>query len=199
MTPADTIPGLPAAALVFPLLVGAALLVSGAAALLRTAGRRPAQRRGDATRALALALSRGRLDPAHPSSRIVQAGLQIVVGCLLLLAAGPAYTTAALIAAGLCALSLAAALRVFILGEEDTPAAPAPVAAASALLAFATAAAAQGILGFTGIPAYLLRFDPRDLTWAAALVGVLAACSLLQFARSAAPTPPATPPARRHA
>ncbi|PPF69818.1 hypothetical protein C5C18_01860 [Rathayibacter tritici] len=198
MTPADAAPGLPAAALVFPLLVGAALLVSGAAALLRTPGRRPARRRSGATRALALALGGGRPVPAHPTSRIARAGLQIVVGCLLLLAAGPAYTTAALIAAGLCALSLAAALRGFVLGGEDTPAAPAPVAAASALLAFATAAAAQGILGFTGIPAQLLRFDPQDLSWAAALVGVLAACTLLQLARSATPAPPVEPGAGRH-
>ncbi|PPI25901.1 hypothetical protein [Rathayibacter sp. AY1B5] len=111
---------------------------------------------------------------------------------IALLAAGPAYTAAALVAAALCALALARAVRRFAQDPEGDPPTPAAVAATAALLAFATVAAAQGILGFTGVPAHLRGFDQQDLSWAAALVGVVAACGLLQLAGRAAE--PATAP-----
>lgn len=197
-TASETI--LPTASLVFPLLVGAALVASGAGAalvVLRDPERRTILQRSAVLRArtdLAVALGATRAQRGPESRVLIFAALRIVVGVLLLVTAGPAYTTAAMVAVALCALALAGALRAFARTSEDPAPSPAAVAAAAALLAFATASAAQGILGFTGIPAQFMRLDQRDLNWAAALIGVLAACSLLQLARR---NPAPEPGARR--
>ncbi|AZZ56509.1 hypothetical protein [Rathayibacter iranicus] len=183
----DTI--LPTAALVFPLLVGAALVASGAGAafvVLRDPERRTVLQRSAVLRArtdLAIALGNARAQRGPVPRILILAALRIVAGVLLLVTAGPAYTTAAMVAVALCAFGLAGALRAFASTSVEPAPSPAAVAAAAALLAFATASTAQGILGFTGIPAQLMRLDQRDLNWAAALVGVLAACTLLQLAR----------------
>jgi hypothetical protein len=186
MTPADAAPALPAAALVFPLLVGVALLASGATALLRAAGPHGVRRRLEESRARAAALGGGPGARGCSAPGVLPACLRVVVGALLLSAAGPAYTAAALVAAALCALALAHAVRRFAQDSEGDPPTPAAVAATAAMLAFATVAAAQGILGFTGVPAHVREFDQQDLSWAAALVGVVAACGLLQLAGRAA-------------
>ncbi|PPG65805.1 hypothetical protein C5C59_16910, partial [Rathayibacter sp. AY1F4] len=162
------------------------LLASGATALLRAAGPRGVRRRLEESRALAAALGGGPGARGCSAPGVLPACLRVVVGALLLLAAGPAYTAAALVAAALCALALAHAVRRFAQGSEDDPPVCAAVAATAALLAFATVAAAQGILGFTGVPAHLREFDQQDLSWTAALVGVVAACGLLQLAGRAA-------------
>ncbi|KZX21983.1 hypothetical protein [Rathayibacter tanaceti] len=202
MTPAAPEAILPAAALVFPLLVGAALLVSGiitVRSVLRGSERGTSPRGTSAARARSvLAAGLGDAGLARGPA-IALAALRIAAGALLLVSSGPTYTAAALVAALLCALALLGALRAFAQAPEEEAQTPATVAAAAALLAFATAAAAQGILGFTGVPAHLGLFDHRDLSWAAALVGVLAACSLLQLAGRV--RGPATPPGqsvRRH-
>ncbi|KQQ05976.1 MULTISPECIES: hypothetical protein [unclassified Rathayibacter] len=152
MPPAAPETLIPVTALVFPLTVGLALLVGGIAAL-----RSPARGGG----------------PLPPS-------LRIATGAALLLAGGAAFTVAALGAVALCTTALVVAFSTY--GRTRAPSAGAArLAGAAALLTFATVTALEGLLGFGGVAAHLSRFDLRDLSWAAALLGVLAVSSLLQL------------------
>ncbi|WKK72680.1 hypothetical protein Q0F99_07045 [Rathayibacter oskolensis] len=144
---------LPATALVLPLLLGVSLLVGGVAGLL---------------------------PPGRPGGPLLP-WLRIAVGAALILSDGEAFIVAAFAAVLLCSAALAAAFGSYGRAAE-APTGAARLAGAAALATVAAISAVEGLLGFDGVTAHFSRFDLRDLSWAAALVGVLAVSSLLQLA-----------------
>ncbi|MWV58772.1 hypothetical protein [Rathayibacter sp. VKM Ac-2754] len=104
--------------------------------------------------------------------------LRVATGVVLLVSSGAVFTIAALGAVALCVAALVAALDAF---GRDSDLGAARLAGAAALLTVAVVTAIEGLLGVGGIAEHLARFELRDLSWAAALVGVLAVCSLLQL------------------
>lgn len=165
---------LPAAALVFPLLVAIALLASGGSTLLGT-------RRGPT-----------RADGAADGGSLLP-WIRIACGLVLLVSSGAAFSVGALLAVALCASALWSALTAY--SRRSHQGAATRVAGAAALLAFAAVTAAEGLLGYEGVAPQLSGFELRDLSWAAATIGVLVVSILLQLGR--ADTPPAAPIASR--
>lgn len=159
MPPDPALSPLPAAALVFPLVIGATLIASGRGALL-------ADRRGtDHTEALL-------------------SWLRIACGLVLLGSSGAVFQVCAVAALVLSASSLRTALIDY--SRLSAQGSATRVAATAALLAFAAATVASGLLGYNGISAQLARFDLNDLSWVGAMIGVLAVSGLLQLGRSTA-------------
>jgi hypothetical protein len=154
---------LPAAALVFPLLVAIALLASGGSALLSHR-----RRAGEAV---------GSLLP----------WIRVACGLVLLVSSGGTFSVCALLAVALCASALWSALTAY--SHRSHQGSAARVAGAAALLAFAAVTAAEGLLGYEGVSPQLSGFELRDLSWAAATIGVLVVSILLQ--RGRADPPPA--------
>lgn len=148
---------LPAAALVFPLVIGATLIASGRGVLL-------AERSGT----------------DHADALL--SWLRIACGLMLLGSSGAVFQVCAVAALVLTASSLRSALVDY--SRHSARGGAARVAAAAALLAFAAATVASGLLGYDGVGAQLARFDLDDLSWVGAMIGVLAVSGLLQLGRS---------------
>jgi len=155
---------LPAAALVFPLLLGAVLVVTGAAALLSREAPAPSP-------------------TAHPLEELLP-WMRVVVGALLLTSSGTTFALTAILATIATASALGGALEGFSRGTGRLRTGAVRVAGQAALLAVSCVTAIEGVFGFDGVPAHLARFDLRDLSWAAALIGVVVVSSLLQHGAS---------------
>lgn len=191
---------LPAAALIPPPLAGAALINSGATSQITlprtppTASLRTRHKHAEFARTrIALAVNLDGTRSAVGVFRVISLRLRIAVGSMPLIASAPAFIIAALVTAGMFSLSLSETLHTFIRPVPGHASHAAPIAGASALLAFATAARIEGAFGFPGVPAQLQHLDPRNLSRAAALIWALATCSFLQLVAPGRASPAALP------